>query len=122
MSATFDPNLSTDRDWLRAQLGDTAVVPEAAALQSDELIDAVLGAASDRTAALVSLAEMALAAIARQPVKVAGPELSVDYTGRAETIKYLLGRYATRQQTPTTPAPTTTMQATSTMVPTKARW
>jgi len=39
MTATYEPSLPTDRDWLRLTIGDTAT---ASALLQDEEIDAVL--------------------------------------------------------------------------------
>lgn len=68
MAFTFDPNLTTDRDWIRADLGDT---DEATALLSDEQIAAVLSAeGGSRHQAKLCLAAQMEAWIAQQPVRI----------------------------------------------------
>lgn len=42
MSATFDTSLSTDKDWVRALIGDTDVSPATDAFLADETIEAIL--------------------------------------------------------------------------------
>lgn len=42
MSATYDPSLTTDRDWVRFTIGDHAFTTEAAANLQNEEIEALL--------------------------------------------------------------------------------
>ncbi|MEI8166698.1 MAG: hypothetical protein WCG26_09965 [Chloroflexales bacterium] len=110
MAFTFDPTLSTPRDWLRADLGDT---DEATALFGDEQIAAVLAAErGNRHTAKLCLAAQAEAAMVREPVKLDAAGAVYDYSDRLTALKPLAAawraleaaRAAVDATTPTTPA------------------
>lgn len=113
MTATFNPALSTDRDWIRADLGDTE---PATALLSDAQIDAVLAAElamadGSRQTATWRCAAQAVAVIAREPVKLDAAGEVHDYSQRLAALAPLAAawrtldaaRTAAAQATPATP-------------------
>lgn len=81
MIASYADTLPTDKDVVRAMLGDTDV---AAPLLSDPHILAVLGVEGSVAAAAAFLAEELAARFAAQPVRVTGEGTTIDYTGRIE--------------------------------------
>ena len=98
MSATYDETSSSDKDWIRAQLGDTTVEPETAAMHSDERILHVLALwPVNRSMALAQLAHEAAAEIRRKPVRVSagtgGQSASLDYSARIPGLEALAQPY-----------------------------
>jgi hypothetical protein len=90
MAATFDDTLPTDRDWIRAALGDTDT---SNAWLSDERINAVLtAAANDRTVATLQLCEQLITLASQEPVEVSISGLSVDYSAQIAAWKDLANR------------------------------
>jgi hypothetical protein len=90
MAATFDDALPTDRDWIRAALGDTDT---SNAWLSDARIDAVLtAAANDRRVATLQLCEQLITLASQEPVEVTIAGLSVDYSAQIAAWKDLATR------------------------------
>lgn len=93
MTFTFDPSLLTQRDWVRADLGDTDA---ATALLSDEQIAAVLAAESgNRHAAKLCLAAQCEAFIVREPVKLDAAGAVYDYSQRLQSLAPLAAAWRT---------------------------
>lgn len=94
MAFTFDSTLSTDRDWIRADLGDT---DSAVALVSDEQIAAVLAAETtaggNRQTATWCLAAQMVASIVREPVKLDAAGASYDYSQRLTALQPLAAQW-----------------------------
>jgi hypothetical protein len=95
MSFTFDPALSTARDWLRADLGDTET---ATALLSDEQIAAVLAAElacadGSRHTAKLCLAAQCVAVIVRDPIKVDAAGAVTDSSDRLKALEPLAAQW-----------------------------
>lgn len=86
---TFDPALSTERDWIRVTLGD---VDMNAPLVSDEQIAAVRSAALTRDSAILSLAEQVIARLAQEPDSIAEAGITVSYRERLTALRALAGR------------------------------
>jgi hypothetical protein len=80
MSASYNENLPTVKDWMRLQLGDTNVDPVENALRSDEEYLAALNTEGDKISATVFLAESLAAEFGQEPD-------SVDASGKAVTWK-----------------------------------
>lgn len=55
MTATYDPTMDSDRDWIRAQIGDRNT---AAAVLSDEEIDAIRAGEANRYLAAAACGEL----------------------------------------------------------------
>jgi hypothetical protein len=97
MSATFNPALPTDRDWVRADLGDT---DPATAILSDAQINAVLAAElalpdGSRQTATWRCAAQAVAVIARDPVKLDAAGEQHDYSQRLAALLPLAAAWRT---------------------------
>ena len=84
MSFSFNASLTTDLDWIRAELGDT---DSAMAVLSDEQIAAVLTAESNvRYPALLCCAAQSVALIAKEPVKVDAAGAVYDFSQRLTAL------------------------------------
>lgn len=94
---TYNDTLPTDRDAIRAMLGDTDVD---ALLLSDAHITAVLASEGSATAAAAFLAEELAARFAHEPVRTTGEGVTIDYSGRIDAWYRLA--VSLRGQTPTT--------------------
>jgi hypothetical protein len=90
MAFSFDPTLSRDLDWIRADLGDTDADT---ALFADEQIVAVLTAEGDRTIATYRLAAQAIALLTREPVRMTAAGEMHDYTDRLAALQPLATRW-----------------------------
>lgn len=78
MTATYDVNLATDKDWVRFKIGDSVVDPETRAKLQDEEIEAVLAEESNKWLAAARLAESILAKRQGATSKSVG-DLSISY-------------------------------------------
>jgi len=89
VSATFNPALTSNRDWLRFRLGDRDTT---APLFPDATYDAVLVAAGSITAALQTLAAALIAEYSRKPevVDITGA-LKAEWKSRLATWQALAG-------------------------------
>lgn len=87
MAFSFNPSLSTDRDWVRLRIGDTdASWP----LLQDDTIDAILAAhGNDRLRAALACARAIVAQLARQ-ADTDNTGLSVRASQRAEAYRKLV--------------------------------
>lgn len=85
MSATYNDTLPTDRDRVRAIIGATDVSSEAAALVSDEHIDAVLDWKQSLDGAVSFIAGELASQYAQQPGSVRLPSgLAVSWSDRVK--------------------------------------
>ena len=95
MSVTFNPALATNRDWIRADLGDTDA---ATVILTDVQIDAVLSAelalpGGSRDTATWRCAAQAVAIIAREPVKLDAAGEQHDYSQRLAALQPLAAKW-----------------------------
>lgn len=109
------------KDWCRSMLGDTQ---SATAVLSDEQILGALAAAGGderRAIALPELAAMAVAAIVREPVKIVGPDLTIDLSDRLVALKPLADQWHA-QQVVARQAGTQASRTPSTAAPIRPTW
>lgn len=89
MSASYSTSRTTDRDKVRASLGDTDVSPAADALFQDEEIDAVLLDTGSVAETVSQLAYELVVRFARKPVSIKAGDVQVSYASRIPEWKAL---------------------------------
>ena len=124
MTFSFAPALTTNRDWVRADLGDTEATT---AILSNEQIDAVLAAElaladGSRQTATWCLAAQALAVLAREPVKLDAAGGMHDYSERLKALAPLASAWRTLEAERATAASSTAARAQTTNVRARPRW
>jgi hypothetical protein len=92
VSASYDTSRSTDKDKVRALLGDTDVTPESDALFQDEEITAVLADTGSLSSTVSQLAYELVVRFARKPVNIKAGDVQVDYSSRLPAWRELAGR------------------------------
>jgi len=92
VATTYNDALLTDKDKVRASLGDTDM---ASPLMSDEHITAVLVVEGSIMATVEQLAHELVARFGRQPVTIAAGDVRVDYSERLAVWRELANRNTT---------------------------
>jgi hypothetical protein len=96
VSATYDPSLSTTRDWLRFRVQDTVVNPASAALFSDEELDALLAENGDSVWNAAVDAARALAARFRHLASLSVGDTSISFTDQAAAYDAMAAQFQTK--------------------------
>lgn len=95
MTATYNPSLSTTRDWVRFRLQDTVVSPATAALFSDEELDALLTENGQSIYKTAYDAARALAARFRHLASISVGDTSVTFTDQAAGYAAMAAEFQT---------------------------